>query len=276
MLAPVQTTDHWHAALDLGFAPRHGRSVLVRRQRHGPLAVQNVLYPEGDAAHALVLHPPGGMVGGDHLRIQFECSAGAVALITTPASGKVYRSNGQTAHQQITCTVAADASLEWLPPDTIIFSDSDFRSVNTIRLQTGARFVGRDIVTLGRAAHGDAYAAGCFDQRLNLFLDGELLLNERLYWRAPSAFMHAPWGLAGHKVCGALIAYPSDAAVVDCVRAVSAGDLVVGISQPCGVFNLRCLGSDAGEVRDYLDRAWAALRQAVIGRAPSVPRIWRT
>ena len=80
MLAPTATAVTWDAALDLGFEARRGRTVLTRRERSGPLAVQNVLYPEGDAAHVVVLHPPGGMVGGDQLRIAFECDAGAVAL----------------------------------------------------------------------------------------------------------------------------------------------------------------------------------------------------
>lgn len=276
MLAPAPTVNNWQAALDLRFEARRGRSVLARREHYGPLAVQNVLYPEGDAAHVLILHPPGGMVGGDHLRVQLECATGAVALVTTPASGKVYRSNGQPAYQDLACLVAANASLEWLPQDTIVYSASDYQSTSTIWLQPGSRFVGREVITLGRQAHGDLYANGRFDQCLKVFLDGELLLSERLCWRAPSGFMHAPWGLAGRKVCGAMLAYPADEAVLECVRAVPPGKLLVGASLPGGLLSLRCLGDDANEVRDYLDRAWSALRPAVIGRAPCSPRIWRT
>jgi urease accessory protein UreH len=39
---------------------------------------------------------------------------------------------------------------------------------------------------------------------------------------------------------------------------------------------LRVLGEDAGALRDYLARAWAALRAAVIGVGPCQPRVWRT
>lgn len=276
MLAPTATTARWDAVLDLGFEARRGRTVLARRERFGPLAVQNVMYPEGDAAHVVVLHPPGGMVGGDQLRITLECDVGAVALVTTPASGKIYRSNGHVARQHLIFRIAANASLEWLPQDTILFSASDYRSTNNIYLHSGAHFVSRDIITLGRQAHGDLYANGQFDQQLNVFLDGKLLLNERLRWLAPSAYMRAPWGLSGRKICGAMLAYPADDRMLEFVRAVAPGKLLSGASLLEGLLSVRCLGNDTDDVRDYLESIWSVLRSAVIGRAPCRPRIWQT
>jgi len=77
----------WHAALELGFAAASGATRLARRKHRGPLVVQRPFLPEGPGvAHVYVLHPPGGLVGGDELTLDVEVDAGAHALVTTPAA----------------------------------------------------------------------------------------------------------------------------------------------------------------------------------------------
>src|SRR6476620_11342443 len=113
----------WEAALDLEFAARGARTILARRASIGPLVVQRPFYPEGDVAHVYLVHPPGGVVGGDQLRLNVLAREGAHALITTPAATKFYRSDGRVAHQRQEI-VADAASIEWLPQETIVFPDA--------------------------------------------------------------------------------------------------------------------------------------------------------
>jgi hypothetical protein len=96
----------WHAELHLGFA-RSGERTVLRENRHrGPLRVQKALYPEGDAVcQAIVLHPPSGIAGGDHLAISATVETGAHAQLTTPGAGKWYRSGGTEASQVISLSV---------------------------------------------------------------------------------------------------------------------------------------------------------------------------
>ena len=61
----------WHAHLQLDYTLEAGRCVL--RHRHsGPLRILQSLYPEGDAVcHNVLVHPPGGLVGGDRDLLHF-------------------------------------------------------------------------------------------------------------------------------------------------------------------------------------------------------------
>src|SRR3989344_500526 len=108
----------WKARLALGFESRDGRTVLAERRHDGPLVVQKALYPEGDAVcHAIVVHPPAGIAGGDELELKVRSARGAHALLTTPGAGKWYRSAGPRAEQKLRFDVSG--ALEWLPQETI-------------------------------------------------------------------------------------------------------------------------------------------------------------
>src|SRR5262245_44590058 len=99
----VQIDRHpsgWRAELDLEFAARDGKTVLARRRHLGPLVVQRPFHPEGGVCHLYLIHPPGGIVGGDHLSCRIAVAPAAQALLTTPAATKFYRSAGATAVQQ--------------------------------------------------------------------------------------------------------------------------------------------------------------------------------
>ena len=59
----------WHARLDLDYSLESARTV-ARFRHSGPLRILQSLYPEGDAiCHNVLVHPPGGLVGGDTLEI---------------------------------------------------------------------------------------------------------------------------------------------------------------------------------------------------------------
>ena len=74
----------WHAQLDLDYRLEADRTV-ARHVHTGPLRILQSLYPEGDAiCHNVLVHPPGGLVGGDTLDLNISVAAGAHGLVTTP------------------------------------------------------------------------------------------------------------------------------------------------------------------------------------------------
>ena len=125
----------WQARLSLGFRRQNARTILERRAHQGPLRVQRPFYPEGGSVcHVAILHPPGGVVGGDELRIDAALDAESRALLTTPAAGKFYRSAGPVARQTQRLTVAAGATLEWLPQENIVYSGARVHALTRVEL----------------------------------------------------------------------------------------------------------------------------------------------
>ena len=91
----------WLAELELDYAVRREKTCLVRKKQRGPLTLQRPFYPENDTCHSYLLHPPGGVVGGDTLDIKVRAETGSHCLITTPGATKFYRSKTDLVSTQI-------------------------------------------------------------------------------------------------------------------------------------------------------------------------------
>ena len=160
---------HWRAQLSLGFTRRGNKTLLSSRRHRGPLTVQRPFYPEGqEVCHVYLLHPPGGVVGGDRLEINVNCHSSTQALVTTPAATKFYRSAGAPAHLEQRLIVGKNAILEWLPQENILFSGSIGKMNTTVQLEQNSTFVGWEIVCLGRPASNETYDVGNFSQSLQI------------------------------------------------------------------------------------------------------------
>ena len=270
----------WRACLKLGFAANDGRTVLADRSHSGPLRVQRPFYPEGVAGpcHVYLLHPPGGVVGGDELNININVQPGANALITTPAANKFYRSAGATAVVAQTLSVADGGSLEWLPQDNIVFSGAMARQRTRVDLAGTASFIGWEITSLGRPAAGELFARGDFDTKLELWRDGRPLLIERTNLAAPGAMFAAPWGLNGATVFGTLVCVGKFVDAVGVLRRQWENRNIdcMTVTQLDQVLVCRYLGDRADHARDLLNEAWTVLRPLALGREAHAPRIWAT
>lgn len=283
----------WLASLDLEFALNGGsRTVLARRSHVGPLVVQRPFYPEGDVCHVYLVHPPGGVVGGDTLELRAQVRDGAHALITTPAATKFYRSERRLARQVQDIALDA-ATFEWLPQETILFPDAHASIATRVRLSERSKFIGWEIVCYGRPASGLKYSSGRAHQDFELWLNDTPLVLDHLRLDGASDSMQARFGLAGHTVLGTMFAYPADDALLELARSVlltancapAADSASVAGSAPLahiactkvdGVLVCRAVGSQADAVRRALTSIWSVIRPRIAGRAATPPRIWST
>jgi urease accessory protein len=278
----------WKAALDLSFVRDGARTALFERRHTGPLRVQRPFYPEDTGAcHVYLLHPPGGLVAGDQLRIGVRVEGGAHALLTTPAATKLYRSRAPElfAVQEQHLAVSAGAALEWLPQETIAFRGARAQLATYVALSGDARFVGWDILCLGRPAAGELFEEGCLRPRLEVTRDGQRVYVERGLYEAGSPLLYAPWGLGGQPVVATLVcAAPGVSQQLERVRelltalhpAAESGIAGPAVSAWDDCLVVRYLGASGEQARNCLMAAWTALRPAVLGCEAVVPRIWRT
>jgi urease accessory protein len=256
--------------------------LLASRRHDGPLVVQKPLYPEGEApCHTIVVHPPGGIAGGDELEIEARLGGGAHTLLTTPGATRWYKANGLGARQRVRLQVAAGGCVEWLPQENLLFDAARATMAVDIALAESARYVGWEIVCFGRVAAGERFATGGLRQSTMIRIGGRLVWNERAILDAGDPLFRSPLGLAGRSVTGTLLvagaAIPATA--VERCRELAGGVAAedrAGVSNLAQVFVARYLGASAERCRALFAALWAALRPVTLGREACPPRIWRT
>ncbi len=248
----------WKAELRLRFAAEGGRTVLRERRSEGPLVVQKPLYPEGESiCHAIVVHPPGGIAGGDQLALDARCERSAHALLTTPGAGKWYRSAGGWAGQTLSFDV--EGRMEWLPRETIVFDAALCSLQSTINLGETASFIGWEVVCLGR---GEGFRRGRLKMDTRVRRGGRLLYLERGEIEGGGALLDSPVGLGGHGIFGTLIA-TSDEKIPSLEK--------IAITHLAGLLIARYLGDSSEEALAAFSRIWRGLRPGAVE-----PRIWST
>ena len=269
-------TPSWHAELELGYA-RFGDSTRpVQRRHQGPLRVQKHLYAEGpEVCQHIIVHPPGGIAGGDRLDISASVGRDAWAQITSPGAAKWYRATGP-AYQQLDLNVAAGATLEWLPQETIIFSAAQAELSTSINLEGDARLFYWDVVALGRPASGERFDRGHFQAQLDIRRDGQLLWHERQRIVGNDGLLDSPIGLDGQPVFATLLVTgENDRDLLQACRSLpndGRGDL----TQLPGLLVARCLAGEALLARGWMIDLWRLLRPVLLGREAAPPRIWNT
>ncbi len=264
----------WEAELRLGFSQRGDKTVLTNSEHRGPLTVQRPFYPEGGVCHVYLLHPPGGVVAGDQLSISADAQNDAQALITTPAAGKFYRSGGGEARQTINLTIAENASLEWLPQETIVYQGAQLNSSMNIDLADQAHFIGWEILALGRPAAGEGFANGAASLNWRISRAGRLFYLERL--RLDAEAFQARWGLYGHSACGTLFVYPATPVQLAAVQELIGDEANRGVTLIEGLLICRGLDRRADLLKSFFEAVWGLVRGDVIGKAVCAPRIWAT
>ena len=279
----------WHAQLDLNYRLEAARSV-ARHLHKGPLRILQSLYPEGDAiCHNVLVHPPGGLVGGDTLDLQFQVACGAHGLVTTPGATRFYRSDGEPALQRTRLAVAAEARLEWLPLEAIAYSGCQAENQLTMTLEAGAELIGWDVTALGLPAAGQLFAgreagrmAGRFTQHLEL--PGVWLERARIQ-AGDALLLDSPLGLNGHHcfasmffATGSMLSRQRREMALDAARAVintHSLDATAGATSPDGrVVVVRALAPMVEPVLDLSKQVRLAWRAQLWQLPPVSPRIW--
>lgn len=270
--------EGWRARLELDYERGPRRTVLRHCQHVGPLSVQRPFYPEDDVCHTYLLHPPGGVVGGDELAVALNVGDDASALVTTPGATKFYRSNGPVARVQQTLHVETNASLEWFPLENIFFPGAVVDTHTTVSLGAGAEIALWEVHCFGRPVIGERFDHGRVDASLSIHRESKPMLLERQRIYAPHGARRSMLGR--FAVTGIFVASQCDEtgleAARDALTVVGANEWVGAtlLDQQCLV--VRYLGDSTESARRIFGSVWANLRPLQLERPACPPRIWAT
>ena len=277
---------NWLAELSLGFVAGPDKTLMKEFRFKGPLRVQRPFYPEGAPCHIYILHPPGGLVSGDNLKIDIDCQKNSHAVLTTPSAGKIYQADSCNVkqHQNVKLRLN-EAICEWLPQETIVFNGANGCLDTEIDLTENAKFIGWDIYCLGRTAGNKPFDQGSVVQSLKVTKDGVPLLIERQIVNGGGTELTQRYGFSGHSVSGTLIVYglgsPQSAVEslresIDIISSNSPFKGMLAVTQRLGVLLVRYLGPCSEEGKNLFIHCWKHLRKELLGLEASEPRIWLT
>jgi len=282
LIENVATPSGWQARLDLEYELRGAKTRLTHKRQRGPLALQRSFYPEGNTCHSYLLHPPGGVVGGDSLQINVSAGAGAHSLLTAPGATKFYRcAPQQIARQTQRISVADGGVVEWLPQPNIFFDGANATLATHIDIAPGARFIGWELHCFGRPASQEPFACGSVRSQTHVHLAGELRLLEQFNTHNDDALLTAT-GLRGLAMQGSFIAAPCNDEHRRIVEQILLSQVGEQYPHPCGltlvdeVLIVRALGQQAEPMLALFTRLWTELRGEWLHKTPCSPRIWAT
>lgn len=272
----------WHASLSIDYQFESDRTV-ARFAHEGPLRVLKSLYPQGDAVcHNVLIHPPGGLVGGDTLDIQVKVANGAHGLITTPGATRFYRSLGEPAVQSTLLQLQSGSRLEWLPLETILYNGCLAENRLRFELAPTAELLAWDITALGLAHAHQAFDNGSLRQHMEF---PGVWLEHATMDAKDTRLLNSALGLAGQR-CMATLLFAAGSALdrarrdlaLDAARSVlQAHELknLAGVSSPNPqMLVLRVLAPQGELAMDLLKQVWACWRQTLWGMSATPPRIW--
>lgn len=276
----------WSGAVKLHYDYDSSRTRLVSSWHQAPLKVQRAFYPEAKGVcHTVLIHTAGGMAGGDTLSYGISLGPHARAVLTTAAAGKIYRMPTQSALQQINISVAAGACLEWLPQETILFNQANFKQTVKVDLAPGAGWLGWDIYRFGRTARGERFLQGEWRSQTEVWQSGIPIWIDRQWLPGDRQFLDHPHALGGYPVVGTLV-WIGQSVTTDLVKILRSrwsecchrnrdSQSEAGVTRLQQGVVCRYRGQSTQEVRDWFMQAWSDVRSYALGQSACLPRVWQ-
>ncbi len=270
-------------AADIRFDRRNGVTRLAQLYQRDPLRVLFPTPATGDPPVAVIVTTSGGLVAGDRLDIRVELAPGAAAHVTASAAEKIYRSTGRTTTIKQTLSIGPGATLEFLPPETILFDGARLRRETVVEVGRGAAFLGGDIVVFGRRARGERFTRGFFREVWEVWRGGKLVWGDALHLADDvSRIVDHPACFGGAAAFATMILSPpgrDPRRFLEGARAFQSADptggLRAGVTAIEGLVIARWLAIDAAQLRQAYARFACYLRSAALGLTPQLPRIWQ-
>lgn len=224
-------------------------------------------------AEAVQVNTGGGVVGGDRLEFAVAAGTSTDVVYATQAAERIYRTNGPAAEIDVRITLESGARLDWLPQQTILYSQARLKRRFEIDLAADSRLLMVEALTFGRSASGEVMGQGLIHDVWRIRRAERLVYADALRLDGDLARLLARPAVGANARAAAVLLYvaPDAEEMLDAVRlALAGGECDHAASAWNGLVAVRLLGADPAGVRA------GAVR--VIERLSSrpLPRLWST
>jgi urease accessory protein len=182
-----------------------GRTRIDRLYQEGAARIRVPDHPGRSDLEAVIINTAGGVTGGDDL--SWEASAGCSThlTVTTQACEKVYKADQDTANVNVNLEVAAGATLNWLPQETIFFDQARLRRTITATIEENATLLLVEPVIFGRRAMNETMRTGLWHDTWRIHHKGSLIHAENVRLSGEIAqTLDSIAGLGGHTALATL------------------------------------------------------------------------
>ncbi|WP_353647105.1 urease accessory protein UreD [Loktanella sp. 5RATIMAR09] len=199
-----------------------GRTGLVHLRHAGS---SKLVFPRNfnNALEAILVNTAGGITGGDQYTLDAAVRTGGTLTMTTQAAERAYRAQvGEVGCVDSKLTVGADATLNWLPQELILFDHCALRRSLHIDLQGNANLLMVEPIVLGRAAMKETLRQIYFQDRIRVNRDGAPIYIDGMDFSGDAAAHVARRAIAdGARAMASLVLVRPDAAAqLDTLRAM--------------------------------------------------------
>jgi urease accessory protein len=277
-MSNMSAISTWLGRLNAAVYQGSQKTLLGPYTRQGPLGLSRPFYPAKGLLELVILHPPGGLVQGDSLDLEFSVASGGKLVLTTPSAQKIYRAD-RSQKQTVRLSHQGDL-LEWLPQETIIYDQSKGHLKFEAHIAPQSRFLGWDMAALGG---GGGFSEGSFTEEILIFRDQKLLYRQRWSLNSPHLdhWQKAPLGLGGRRVIGQFWAMGrrGEEGLLEKAQnhlwELQSGDILTGLTFRAEVLLITVLGHRTETVKNYLESVFHYVH-ALWGYEAFRPRIWST
>lgn len=269
----MKQLNSWKGFLFLRFKYKNKKTYLHTKKNFGPLFVQNTFYPEDKICHVYILHPPGGLVGGDNLYIKNYLEEKSKVLVTTPSASKFYKSNGKIVNVKYKIFLEKNTTLEWLPQNNIFFSNSLVNIENEFFIKSESKLIIWDTLCLNNLLNKKKNNKSILISSLKIWKKNVILLNEKIRIIKGNLSI-----LFNKKILSMLIAMPADINILKFIRKFNNinKNIIIGSTLIKDILIIRIIGNDNILIQKIMKNMWKKLRIKIIGIKPCIPRIWFT
>ncbi|CAN7525969.1 urease accessory protein UreD [Phenylobacterium sp. LjRoot219] len=247
-----------------------GETRLARLYQEGCAKIRLPRDAAARSLEAVLINTAGGLTGGDRLRWTAEVGPQAALTLTTQACEKVYRAADDQAETVTELSLGAQARLDWLPQETILFNGGAYARRLDADLAAGARLLAMESVVLGRTAMGERVTHGALRDRWRVRREGRLVFADELRFEGP-VFEIA----AGAPILAGACAFASLLLVADDAdQRLAAVRAAIGPAGGASAFDGKLFARIAAADGLALRRALIPTLEILRDGEP-LPRVWR-